>query len=267
MARNLKVLRAQVKARQQAAQRKIRRLTDQKGVQIAGTRYDPRKDAKVIDRLTGAQLDAQLARLNIFIDRKTQFVAGAHGVPMTKKQWDRTANAQARANAAKKKLKDKFKDVFVPESGSTIGQREATIDADRKLAGNPAVQKPWTPTNYQPRNVTSDKALKKLEKQLMKQTSMTYQQQAYKNARKQARQIMSVVKDVNLERKLKKLTPDQFMALWFGSPFATAFSIIYEIAQALLDKEERAFHEDQLADSRGEAHRLTDWASGLKFDK
>ena len=267
MARNLKVLRAQVKARQLAANRKIRRLTDDKGVQIAGTKFDPRKEAKVIDRLTGAQLEAQLARLNTFMDRRTQFVAGAHGVPMTKRQWDRAASVQRKANAAKKRLESKFADVFIDESGMTVAQRQASINDKRKLAGNPAVQQPWTPTNYEAKNITSEKALDTIAKQLQKQTSMQYEQQQYKDAKKQYYQMMRAVKDTKLAKKIRGLSPDQFMAMWFGTTFATAFSIEYEIAMALLSSNERAFHSDQLSSSKAEAHRLTDWASGLSFDK
>jgi len=267
MARNLKVLRAQVKARQLAANRKIRRLTDDKGVQIAGTKFDPRKEAKVIDRLTGVQLEAQLARLNTFMDRKTQFVAGAHGVPMTKKQWERAASVQRRANTVKERMRDKFANVFVDETGMTIAERQEKINNKRKLAGNPSVQQPWNPTTYQAKNITSEKALKRIEEQLMKQTSMQYEQQQYKDAKKQYYQIMRPVKNNKLIKLVRTLSPDQFTAMWFGTPFADAFSMAYEMAMALMRDDEKAFHSDQMHASIEEAIRLAKWAKGLNFDK
>lgn len=285
MAQNIKALRAQVKARQVAVSRKINRLEKQHdGLQLMGSRFDPRRETSRIDRYNTAQLQAQLARLNGFMDRRTQFVSGAHGVPMRKQEWERrVASLQRRANRAKRAMKNKYAGVFVDESGMTVAQRQATMDSDRKLAGNPAVQRPWTETNYEPKNVTGESSMRILEKALRKQIGKQYEADKIAEARKQAMQMLRGIKTVlpkrsnlragdedvtypELKRALNNLTNGQFAAMFFGSTFATALSLEYELTQALLSGKHKAFHNDLMTASAAEVVRQINWARDLELD-
>lgn len=267
----LKAARDQAAYLTKRANHKVSRLRTTRDVELAGTRYDPRKPKRVIARYTQKQLDAYNARVTQFLDRSTQFVGDIDRKPIPSSEWKQYGDA---AKAHRRHMDDRFssiKDIKLPgapgnPSVETIAQRRARMKADRVMAGNPTVNDPFEPPVRVPSGVKSREALKKLTRDAKRKSAKGWDDKELKRQIGEFAQMIKKVGDIELSKKVAGLTAGQFFTLWNGTNFANAVSQEYEQAQLALQDKDQPYHQQILTNAYEDAHRLVDWAAGLKLD-
>lgn len=247
------------------ATRKISRLKTKVDVIVAGTTYDPRKPAKLVQRYTGKQLDAYIARVSQFNNRGTQFVPDAHHRPIPASEWRDYKQAENAHRAKAQAEFDRIKDIKLPGRPETVGQRRDQMRSDRKTAGNPSVTDPFDPKQRESKQVASRTALKKLTKDEKRKSARGWDDRELKRQIGEFTQIATTTGDKALQDAVKKLTPGQFKALWTGTGFATAISTQYELARLRIAGKDRPEDEELQEDAFADARRLVEWARTLNL--
>lgn len=253
------------------ANKKISRLRSARDVEVAGTRYDPRKPRKVIARYTNAQLDAYNARVSQFLDRGTQFVGDIHRRPIPESEWRGYVNPTMKHKKLMESRYDSIKDLTLPGAPGnpaveTIAQRRARVKADRVMAGNPTVQDPFDPPVRKPGDITSRDALKKLTRDAKKKAAKGWDD---KNLVRQIGEFAQMIKRVgnaDLAARVAKLTTGQFFTLWNSTKFAESLSTHYEQVQLMLQGRGKDYDETLVDNAYADADRLVRWAEGLDLD-
>lgn len=262
--REIDRLRALAKARQRAVGNKISRLRSQHNVEVGGSKHDPRRKVENIDRYNAPQLRAHLARLDAFMSRKTQFVPDAHRRPIDAADWRRLVKAKEKVDRMESGTYEKMKDVYIPESGMTVGQRKAATTADHPRAGQPR-KAGYRPTKLSSRSITSARALKKLIRDYERKGSPEHFERRRNNWRKGVKKMADLMGLPELWDDVKNLTNDQFDLLWGFTNFATAVDLPYLMRKLLLSSKEKAFHSEVVDQHLAEARRLLDWAKKVNL--
>lgn len=221
-------LRAEAKRRRAAATKKIARMRREKGVDITGTQYDPRRNAKLLDKYNSTQVRAYLRALDAFQSRNVGYVAGAGGVPLPKTAWQRYKSIENKFNKLGRKNAEGIDNVKLPGRGMTVRERKDTIVPTRKSAAGDAANTPFYNKNLSPESVKSVAALERLMRSFQKKLDPKYLPQAIRKARRQANEMMDAAGFGGFKSRLKRLSQHQFDSLWNHSDFATRASQYYE---------------------------------------
>lgn len=246
--------------------RKISRLKTKVGVEVAGSEFDPRKPAKLINRYTSRQLDAYMARVSQFNNRGTQFVPDAHKRPIPASEFKELTTVQTANRRRAQAELDPLRDIKLPGRPETVGQRRAQMVENRsRMAGNPSVNDPYDPRVHKPGEPASRKKVKELLKDAKRKQSPGWDQRELKRQIGEFGQIVDYTGDTELADAVKKLTPAQFKALWNSTDFATAVSTQYELARLAVAGKDKPQHAKLNEDAFADARRLVDWAKNLKL--
>lgn len=255
---------AQALKMSRGATRKISRLKSKVDVYVAGTEYDPRKSPKQLRRYTTAQLEAYNRRVAQFNDRGTQFVPDAKHRPIPAAEFKDYKTAEL---ARRKHVLDQYnkvKDIPLPGGHETIGQRRDKMRSDRKMAGNPSVNDPYSPPVRSSKNIADRAALKALTRDEKKKSKKGWDDKELKRQIGEFDRMLATIGDADLAAKVSKLTAGQFRSLWNDTNFATAVSQEYFIyKQGLVDENDKPWYQQLIHDSFQDAHRLADWAKNL----
>lgn len=98
---------------------KIRRLEKQ-GIHLAGSTYDPRRDAKNIAKYNRKQLQTYTAQLSEFTKRSTKFIKGPMGAPISMMDFSRYKNAETLYNLAGDRLRRRNAALPLPGEDVTV---------------------------------------------------------------------------------------------------------------------------------------------------
>lgn len=260
----LESLRKQVMARQRAAGKKISRLKA-KGANVSGTKYDPRKTPATVSKLNVHQLHTQLGRLNVFMDRKTQFHSDARGALLPPGQFEAYKKLESKVNNIKKKAFDPIKNIKVPGGGGvTIAERHKINTPDRPRAGNPAVN-PFTFVQRKSTSVMSAKALRKLTKDLENKLSSDFLAEDLALDRRVAADMLTTLGKPDWIDRLDKMSDFHFNILWNWTKFATDVSLPYELAKKGLQGEDASWHDETLAENLKNAGDLINDVQKIKL--
>jgi len=263
MAREIDELRAKVMARHKAATRKVSRLKNVVGVEVSGTKVDPRRSPAKIRHYTTAQLNTYMRELDTFTSRSTQFVPDARRKPMSADKWHTYQKAELAYNQKVKSDFSRIEDIYVPRLGMTIGERMDMVTPKHRQAYNPAVNAPYEPPTRKPTNVMSEKALEKLTAAMVKRGTPEHNKQLILDAREQFSLMAEVINEPELRDRISELTDTQFLVAWNYTPLPTALGMWYDMAQAILNSKEQAHHAGVLRNSVREANELIAWAKSL----
>lgn len=211
----LNELRAALAESRRLVNRKVKRI-ERSGVDIERTKQDPRTKTPV-NKLTTKQIQSELKRNATFRSRKTQFVADTFGRPIPRHVWRAYVKAENAGNELSKRTMAKVKDVEMPHTGMTIGQHEAATRSEFPRTADPAVNTPYKTVKRRPDQIASQKALERLTKQQQRKVDPRYQKQLEREGRAQLAKMMRTINDPELEKRIKKLTTNQFNMAWqFG---------------------------------------------------
>lgn len=250
-------LRAEVRKRQQAVNRKIRR-TEGNGARIANTKYDPRRDVD-ISRMRSRDLNNYLTRLNTFMDRKNQFIPGTGGQPIHISVWRGYKRAERAANRRADRLFKQVANVKLPGGDMTIGSRHASVtNTDFPSTANHTVNSPLRKVNRQLRSMPSEKAIRRLTKQQQDKVDPQFLKLFVKRGRQEAYKMLNALNDTEITKELKGLTDKQFHILWAYTEFATNTSIRYE--EGKRDTQNKDIEDNEISESRA----WINWVKNVK---
>lgn len=260
----LRSLRAMANRRHRAATRKISRLKTDVGVNVSGTNVDPRRNRANIKNYTEKQLRSYIRQLDTFTSRKTQYVPDAHRRPVPATRWREYQRLEKQYNAKVQERFANYRDIHLTPSGMTIGQRMEFITPSKfPHMQDRAVNTPYTPLNRKPTSIGSGRALDQLIKEMKNRVSERYFEGQLSAGREQFKEMMELLDDPGLARKVSALSDEQFEALWNYTQFPTALSLGYDQAKNLLAGTEKPWSGQALEQSMSVANELASWAGTI----
>lgn len=256
----LERLREMARKRRSAVTAKIGRIRRNTGVDIAGNPDDPRRPANVVKRYNSRQLNKYIAELNAFQSRDVGYVAGAGGVPIPKSKWREYKRLETRYNAAGALHEAKIADIFLPQAGMTLRQRNAMV---HPTAVGEVVNRPYSQVERSASQVPGVKALDRLIKDMIKKTNKSFLPSEIKRSRKQLNDMLKTAGNGEFVKRANKLSNSQFDTLWNYTNFATLVSLSYEMAKLRAADAKERWHDSVVEDAASDIGELFDWASDL----
>ena len=255
----IKRLRAELAKRQLAASAKINRLRRVKGVQVAGTEYDPRRDPKSFKR--SRDIKAQLNRLNAFINRRTQFVPLAGGIPAPAEKWKKFHDADMTVVNLSRQDMQAFGNLQVPHTGQTIADLEAMMP--NKAAGD-SRNRLYDRTPVKSTHVRSVEMLDKWTDQRLKQAKPEYRQDRIDSQRDSMNKMLTEIGDTATKARVAEWTDDQFYVFWSYGHNAENMDLWYRQAKAMAGSREKDEVQARLvADVTAEFEQTFQWVESL----
>ena len=258
----LEALRDEVRRRHRAATKKISKLRG-KGVDIGGTKLDPRRSIKTIGHYNKKQMRAYLEVINRFQSRRVGFEAGAEGSVFTKSAWQYYKGLEKRYNNKSVGHLNKIGDTFVPISGMTIRQRDATVRPDFVSAQGAVNNRPYNEINLKASNIKGPEALAKLTKSLEKKLARDFLPKELNKSRKEARHMLKIIGDNRSLKILGQLTDNQFDILWNYSGFAMDTSRLYSVYQMKAAGGKDRWVSGVVEDQSNDIREAIQWATTL----
>ncbi len=214
-------LRAVALARRAAATRKIARIARQ-GVKLEGTIFDPRAAVESIGRYNTKQLESQIAKLDEFVNRRTQFVGDAKGRPIPRHEFNNyKRNIERQYNDMLDAKRREVEKLVLP-NGTTVGERMKALKEIRKMTSD------FDKLFRNSTDFVSRDALHKVGDSLKKQMTTAFQQRMAAGSRRIGRQMMDSIGRPDLGDLLDQLSDEQFEKLWNHTPFADEAKHRYE---------------------------------------
>jgi len=245
----LESLRQLARKRHRAATQKASRLRS-KGVEVAGTKDDPRKEPASFKRMNAKQLEAHIGRLDSFVSRDTQFVAGPRGARLDGALVQRNLQLQRAINRNREQGFGAVKDLHIPSFGTAVVEGKtvpvtAEMVAGQKpihpTTGNPSTRAPHIPINIGPKSFPNNAQLRKSNKELEAKLTAESVNKNLVRDKKIASKFLRTISKINKSAELKEvremyktLTPGQFNFLWNYTDYADISSFDYEIAKGKL---------------------------------
>lgn len=266
----LNELREQVATLEGRAGRKISRNKSSKGIIIADTPSDPRRNPSKVGRYNTRQLESYVKSLQTFNSRSTQFEAGVRGNPLPRQQWVKYKAGENAVREQAAKAMEAVKDARLPGPGSTptkiregsetIEQRAAKIRAKHPTVTNQG----YLPPERQPKNIKDADSLTKLTKANNKRMTKKFQREEHKRAREELKQMVAVFQDDKMEKNIMNLTKGQFDMLWNFTKFADALSLTYHHIKAK-GKKKQDLPQELIDNQINQANTLIEWVKKFKI--
>jgi hypothetical protein len=234
MANDLSRIRAEIKRREKAVNDKVRRVKSTVGVDVSGSTYDPRRDSKVTSRYNKAQSLAYLNKLNEFTDRRNQFIAGAQGVPLSKRDVGILVAKQNRLNMMVANRKAANWNLSL-SGGMTVGEQETTFsNPNRKRARGEPTYKPLQISDIKAHQIKDGTALQTLIASVTAKLDPSYVPRALSKQRLSALKMADEIGSKEMRDGILALTDNQFDVLWNYVPnFARDLSHDYVMFTAM----------------------------------
>lgn len=258
-------LAAIIKKREQAVQRKVRRL-ENKGVRVGGTQHDPRRSPGTTGNMNAREMSSYIKNLESFTDRRVQFVPGVSGKPIPAQKWRQYKYWENRGNQFSLDYRKKIENVQLPDfkgEGVTLGQYREQKRGNLPSRLVPSVNDPFDVRGRISQGVPDEKSLDKLIASERKRSSPKHFEKWFNYSTVAAEKMLSKLGQTELLDKLKRLSPEQFHAFWEAGGNDVAAN--YVVAQnAFEDGDTPAWWQERSnQDDFEELHRLSDWASAI----
>jgi hypothetical protein len=251
-------LRQRVRELESKTQQKIKRNA-RKGVKLQGSKYDPIRPNAPVSNYTKIQLEVYSRKLETFNSRANQFVPGRRGTPLPIQQWRTYKRYERQANKIVQSHLDRVKDVYVPQTGMTVGQRIAATQSEFPQTANPASNSVYQTLNRNSNGIVSEKALNKLIKQQREKVSPARMKKEIRSGRKQFDAMMLMAGRSDISDIASKLTDHQFNFLWRFTNTAGASSLAYEIQMRKLAGNNARWYDQVADDSMGDVQEMVEW--------
>lgn len=242
-------LRAQLRKEQRKSTRKIARIREgtqvrradkylghlhgRYGVDISGTRYDPRSSN--IDRMTRAQLRAAIERNREFNSNVVNYFGGHSGGIVSATELRRLAWRTERYNQEVRAYNERVKDVPMPWVGDNIthGEYHDFVAPKTEFLEGTAHYSHRERRMPTPRAFKSDRDVKLKAKMLEDSLGERAHNIRLASVKDQIRQMIERIGDPTLYRVINDLTDDQLWFAWTAnSELADALSLKYDSALA-----------------------------------
>jgi len=266
---DIEALRALVRKRRAAVSGKERRILNTTGIEIAGTREDPRRPPSVVKKYNTTQLNNYLSELNAFMMRGNGYVPDSSGGFIRKSDWLSYKRSERKFNKIVAAHFEQIGDIKDITRGVTIREAEKLFVPESKRAAGELRHRPYNEVNRNPKNIKSAEALKKLQDQIEGKSTPAFLAKALDAGRKQAGQMMDNAGVSELKEALSHLNNQQFDVLWNYWGFAHRLGQIGSSGGQRSKNVDRhdpldAQEKDNIREDIG---TFIDEASKLKFDK
>ena len=259
---NLNELRAEVAKRQKAANAKIARLR-RKGVQVADSEFDVRREPSRVARYNSKQLQSYLGDLNSFTNRRNQFVAGAEGVPIRAHKYNHAMRTAREYNSFVEDYYFNVAGTNIPQQGMTVADFDRDVRADRRR-GKGGVSRPLSVEQRQAFEFANEKGLTTWRDNLEQKMRPGYLAGKLKYQRSQMMDAIGNYGDEKLTELAKSLDDEQFDTLWNYTDAPRQIFEGYHYAKLLstgnaADETDANIHEDASEETR----QWLTWAATL----
>lgn len=218
------------------------------GKGIDATTVDPRRDIDKVRKYNTRQLQAYQRRLSQFNSRENQYVAGYKGRAIPKKDWEEYQRFEKAHNLKVRAQQAKYNDVIVPGSaGLTAKQYREQMTPTRTFSANQASDG-FKEINRLPSQVLDIKTLKRSMRKKMRGPDFVRKQ--IREQRKQFQDMLDIIGDAELSKKVSQLTDTAFDFLWNNTRFAHNISLQYEISKQMLKGKDEPYYDDVMNNAR-----------------
>lgn len=254
--------------RERAASRKINRIRNANGAKVGGTEFDPRaNDLNLLRTMNGRELRSHIIRLNKFINRGTQFVAGVGGSPISRDRWQVYAGLQESFNAKARAHEEPLSGIQLPGQSGTIGSRNELMQPDNPRLAN-STFRTFQPVHRQPFMVTDAKSLEKLIGSMRDKNSRKYFAEAISRKLNSAKALLRGSQLEEFIPELENMSVEQLDLLLnystFGDIAADRFASGTD-EEITRDEHDRDYElrngvDSRAADNRDDMERVIQWA-------
>lgn len=253
----LAALRTAAKAKQAAAVRKVSRLKA-KGVDIAGSEFDPRKSWNTVKNYNSKQLSAYSKRLDEFNNRYNRFVGTSDRSPVQLSEFRRYKAVEKAYNAIADNVLGTVGDMLPPGSGETINERFSGKLKNRPVGDT--TNRPFTKHDLSSRNFRTPASMRKMFGALKAKLQPDYASKSNDSAMASVNKILDDLGEPDLKKAIGDLTEEQFNVLWNWTGFSELL-----VEKYISEKERRSGKRKELmtSDNLEEGFRLVNWASNL----
>ena len=241
---------------------------------LSGTEYDPRKPLANVKRMTGKQLDAQIARLDSFLDRGNQFVSDMNNRPIPIKNWRAYKSYENTYNANVLSEFDKVRHITLPNTDQTIDQRMAakTNPKSRRM-NTDGDMTPYKPRALRPEQLHDPQALTSLTKDMKRRARPGYLRGKDRIAKSNLYGQLQTIGSRELYDAIRKLNGTQFRTMFLFSNFGEDFSMVSGRLRELESLAANESPEDRMLDDSSQQQyenalegmlAVVEWASTIK---
>lgn len=227
-----------------------------RGVDVAGTEFDPRRPWATVKRYNSKQLESYMERLDRFNARTFRLNALADRKPLPLGRWEQYQRTERQYNRKVDSALDRIGDLVPPGSGLSLRQRE---DMRKSVNGTANTENTILhTTNRKPQYVKDMNALEKLEAQLVRRMSDEYQIGQIQSSRVSAEKMVDAIGAQDINDALAELSDEQFDILWSRTRFRDTLIAVYVEDEDSKDNTHVGYDLD-------DARQLISWAKGLRL--
>lgn len=222
--------RQQARKLHKAATRKVSRLKS-KGVDVAKSGIDPRRDLSTLKRLNTKQLDSYIKRLEAFNSRSTQFAPGKGGEALPGDKWWEVATKVKQVNRKREALWDEIKDLRIPSMGNvSLAEDQAMRTPDHPTMGATQSRAPHLPVRKDSQGIAKAKLNQNIA-ELNAKLDPAYERKVLSGQRWAAYRMLDDIGRTDMVMDLVKMSDKAFNVLWNYTHFAEAEVLYYHRMQ------------------------------------
>lgn len=250
--------------RERDASRKVRRVEHNSGAKLGNSEFDPRiKDPNVLRGMNGRELRSHINNLNKFIDRKNQFVSGFGGAPIPRQQWETYQRLESSFNEKVAQRENAIRDIKLPGSDTTIGQRLGML-ADRSFGTGDSFRQ-FQQVHRNPTFLKDAASLDKLIKQLKDKNTGKYLKEGLTPRLNSLFALLENSGNEDFVSRVKKLSPEQQNLLIDYSNFSEIARDRFSSGDdTSVTREDQAYYErtghSRELDIRDQLEAVIEWA-------
>lgn len=252
------VARRETQKRIRAVERKLDRL-EAKGVKVIGTEFDPRRSAN-LKNYNRKALDRYHSQLNVFMDRKTQFVPDAFGNPIPSAKMREYKRAEKAHNARIDKELARVADVKLPGMSMTLGERRKQVlnNSNRKTMaqGNNY----WSKFQRESVNFFSGDKVDQAIKQMNDRMKPGFVPRTERGMRDQFAKLLDETGRDDITRLADQLSAEEFSILFHHSPVIGELAENYVTRQILMENKDQSIFFSEIDETLNNVKEVIQYA-------
>jgi len=253
-------IRKEIDKKYKAVTNKISRTKRTTGANVAGSEFDPRMDSGAHNRMRSeARASQYLDRLNLFMSRNNQFIAGSGGAPLPKGYFNKIFKSTEKELNTVQDVRDATIGAIQGPEGFTIAQKQTALPQ----AGGASVYGPYKRFDREASDITSFSAMKKLQADMVKQIRPDYLPTKINAERERLDKVIDYLGENGSEigEAIQGMDDYEFDLFWFGTTAASGIFLFYELEKERADGNHKERKQDRTIESKfGEVMPAAEWA-------
>ena len=254
-------LRAEARRLHRNATKKISRNNVNRGANIAGSQYDPRRDLSKVDGYNKSQLRSYIAELKQFNARSTQFVPDAQYRPIPATEWKAYKADETALNQYRTDRFNKIADVELPGGRGTLRERREMTRGVHPHMADPSTSMTPNELDRRSKSVASLSALKKLREGIRERMTPEHEKRQRQANRDSIAGMMEIIDEPEMKLAFDEMTDEQFDFYWSSEDMVHDLAIPYELMKTFYQegKQLRAGQKKMVSDHMSETWDWIEW--------